>query len=225
MLCRWRHSSAIVGILVFTLPSSITSNPLLQSTSSETSSPGNSLPISLRQGEVTNSTEASVTDSLNVSLSSASHTSTPTNRTAKVDYWTTAWTISATLSLTINVGNWELAPEKILQTLDAAQITVGKKQASALLEQKFTLETGSRINSMVFEIGPPIGPPWESTHLTWADVGEVVGEEGLVGFFKQTGNWHSVYFDVVDSRRGELGNGAVRKWYMLGAASGGGDSE
>ena len=129
----------------------------------------------------------------------------------QVGYWTVTWSISNTLSLTINVGAWVLSPEKILHTLEAAQTAVGKKQAAALLDGKFTQETGSRINTMIFEITPG----WEYRRLTWADVREVLGENGLPKFFSEKQEWHSAYFDVIDSIRGKLGYGAVRKWYML----------
>ena len=208
----YRRQVMIVWTLVVTFSSLILSNPL-RSTS------GSNLIISSLPQEVNNSLAINVPKPVNISFSGTGCNSSFTNLTTEVDYWTTTWTITPTLSLIINVGAWELSPEKILQTLDAAQTTIGKKTASTLLDGKFTQETGSRINTMVFEIRPPIGPSWEVKHLTWADVGEVVGEKGLMGFFKQTNEWHSVYFDVVDSRRGKLGNGAVRKWYMLEPAS------
>lgn len=137
--------------------------------------------------------------------------SSSTNLSTEVSYWTMTWSISNTLSLTINVGAWVLSPEKILHTLEAAHIAVGKKQAAALLDGKFTQETGTRINTMIFEISPG----WDYRRLTWADVGEVLGENGLPKFFQEKQEWHSAYFDVIDSIRGKLGNGAVRKWYML----------
>lgn len=129
----------------------------------------------------------------------------------KVAYWTVTWSISATLSLTINIGPWVLSPDQILHTLAAAQVAAGKKQAAALLDAKFTQRTGSRLNTMIFEIGPG----WDHRRLTWADVADVLGENGLPGFFHEKQEWHSAYFDVVDSVRGKLGEGAVRKWYML----------
>lgn len=134
-----------------------------------------------------------------------------TNLSTEVGYWTVTWSISNTLSLTINVGAWVLSSEKILQTLEAAQIAVGKKQGAALLDRKFTQETGSRINTMIFEISPG----WDYRRLTWGDVGEVLGENGLPKFFQEEQEWHSAYFDVIHTVRGKLGNGAVRKWYML----------
>ncbi len=137
-----------------------------------------------------------------------------TNISTEVDY---TWPIfGTTLSLNISIGPWELAPEKIVQTLEAAQTAVGKKQAGALLEKKFKQETGSRINTMIFEISPG----YIYRRLTWADVGEVLGDNGLPRFFQEMEEWHSAYFKVIDSVRGELGNGAVRKWYMLDPVGG-----
>ncbi|KAL9136837.1 MAG: hypothetical protein Q9175_001962 [Cornicularia normoerica] len=152
-----------------------------------------------------------VAQRVNTSDSNIGSGSSSTNLTTGVGYWTVTWSISDTLSLTINVGAWVLSPEKILHTLEAAQTAVGKKQAAALLDGKFTQQTGSRINTMVFEISPG----WDYRRLTWADVGEVLGEDGLPKFFREKQEWHSAYFDVVHSVRGKLGYGAVRKWYML----------
>lgn len=45
-------------------------------------------------------------------------------------------------------------------------------------------------------------------------MGEVLGERGLVGFFRETRLWHTVYFDVVDTVRGVVGEGAVRRWWQ-----------
>ena len=44
---------------------------------------------------------------------------------------------------------------------------------------------------------------------------EVLGNNGLPRFLEEDQEWHSVYFEVVDSVRGKIGHGAVRKWYML----------
>lgn len=136
-----------------------------------------------------------------------------TNLSAEVTYHTWTWTISTTLSLKLNIGSWVLAPEKILYTLEAAQKIVGKRQAVVFLDKKFTQETGSRINTMIFEVEPE----WDDRRLTWADVGAVLGDDGLPKFFKQTREWHSVYFDVIHISKGVIGEGAVRKWYMLEA--------
>ncbi len=152
------------------------------------------------------------TQRVNASDSRTGFSPLSTSLSTEVGYWTTTWPISATtLSLNISIGPWELAPEKIVQTLEAAQNAVGKKPAGALLEKKFKQETGSRINTMIFEISPG----YIYRRLTWGDVGEVLGDNGLPKFFQETEEWHSAYFKVIDSVRGELGNGAVRKWYML----------
>jgi len=145
----------------------------------------------------------------------------------KLEFTTVTWPITDTLSLKANIGPWQLSPDRILETLKTAATTVGKKRAEPLLEKKFTQEQGSRINTMLFEIGPA----YEVKQLTWADVGEVLDEEkGLPKFFEEYGVWTSTYFDVIDSVRGKLGEGAVRKWYQLeppiignGTVVGGGD--
>lgn len=108
-------------------------------------------------------------------------------------------------------------PRKIIGTLAAAQNAAGKKPATTLLDKKFRIETGSRINTMIFEIGPD---DWDYKRLTWADVAEVLGDDGLPKFFNQRQLWHCVYFDVMHSTRGKLGEGAVRKWYMLESVAG-----
>lgn len=131
--------------------------------------------------------------------------------TNRLQFWVVKWIISDTLHLQMNVGAWVLGPEKIVQTLVTAQERIGKKVATALLERKFKSETGSRMNTMIFEISPGWTDPKK---LTWGDVGEVLGENGLPRFFEERQEWHSVYFDVHDSVRGMIGEGAVRKWYM-----------
>ena len=84
---------------------------------------------------------------LNATNASIRPGSTSTDLSTEVGYWRVTWSISDTLSLTINVGAWVLSPEKILHTLEAAQTAVGKKQAAVLLDGKFSKETGSRINT------------------------------------------------------------------------------
>lgn len=152
-----------------------------------------------------------VAQRVNISNSNTEVGPLPTGLSIGLRYWTVTWPISATLSLTINIGAWVLVPEKILHTLEVAKIAAGKKPAVALLERGFTVKTGSRFNKMIFEISPG----YIYKHLTWADVGEVLGENGLPKFFEVKQEWHSAYFDVIDSRRGMLGYGAIRKWYML----------
>lgn len=130
-----------------------------------------------------------------------------------LNYTTVTYSIpSTTLSLTINIGPWDLSPGKILHTLEAAENTVGKRVPSHLLDREFVQRTGSWINRMVFEIGPG----YIYKRLTWADVAEVVGANGLPKFFRENEGWCSIYFEVVDSERGKLGDGALRKWYLLG---------
>ncbi len=190
--------------------SCLTSSAPTQSAFSNLPDAGSDLSITLPQ-TFNSSIGLAVAQRVNTSDSNIGFGSSSTNISTEVGYWTVTWSISNTISLTINIGAWVLSPEKILHTLEAAQIAVGKKQAAALLDRKFTQETGGRINTMIFEISPG----WDYRRLTWADVGEVLGENGLPKFFQEKPEWHSAYFDVIDSIRGKLGYGAVRKWYML----------
>ena len=97
-----------------------------------------------------------------------------TGEVTYVTYPAGIWDISPTLSLDIDIGEWRLSPEKVLGTLEAAENAIGKKAATALLEGKFTQRTGSRLNRMVFEIGPVAE---HERRLTWGDVAAVLGEE------------------------------------------------
>lgn len=200
------HRRVAASLSFFIVLFNVTSSAPTQPVFSYPRDAGNDLPRTLAQ-PFNSSIRPEVAQRVNTSDSNTSST----NPSTEVGYWTVTWSISDTLSLTINIGAWVLSPEKILHTLDSAQTAVGKKEAGALLDGKFTQETGSRINTMIFEISPG----WDHRRLTWADVGEVLGEEGLPKFFREKQEWHSAYFDVVDSVRGMLGYGAVRKWYML----------
>ena len=153
------------------------------------------------------------TQRLNTSVFNLATNSPLANNSINVEVWPATWKINNELTLDLRIGAWELAPEKIIATLEAAKHAIGKKPAAALLQKKFTQETGSRINTMIFEITPG----YIDKLLTWGDVGEVLGDDGLLRFFQEKEEWHSVYFDVVHSTRGKLGYGAVRKWYMLGS--------
>ena len=204
------HQRVAASLCFFFALSCLTSSAPTQPAFSNLPNGGSDLSATLPQ-TFNSSIGPAVAQRVSTSDSNVGFGSLSTNLSTKVSYWTVTWSISNTLSLTINIGAWELSPEKILHTLEAAQIAVGKKPGAALLDRKFTQETGSRINTMIFEIGPG----WEHRRLTWADVGEVLGENGLPKFFQEKQEWHSAYFDVIDSVRGELGHGAVRKWYML----------
>jgi len=139
------------------------------------------------------------------------HVSSSTNpwRDVGIDHMT--WTISDTLSLAVTICNWQPDPVTILAVLAAAETTAGKKPATGLLEQKFTLKSDNKYNTLLFEISPG----YVNKRLTWSDVGEVLGEKGLLKFYETTGQWHTVYFDVVHTTRGFLGQGAVRRWWQL----------
>ena len=204
------HRRVAASLSFFIVLSCLTSSAPTQSAFSYLPDAGNDLSITLPQ-TFNSSIRPEVAQRVNTSDSNIVSGSSSTNLSTEVGYWTVTWSISEALSLKINVGAWVLSPEMILQTLEAAQIAAGKKEAAALLDGKFTQKTGSRINTMIFEISPG----WDYRRLTWADVGEVLGENGLPKFFREEQEWHSAYFDVLHSVRGKLGYGAVRKWYML----------
>ena len=151
--------------------------------------------------------EANLSDS-NTRLQSLS-----TNLTVGAGFWH----ITDTLSLRVEIGSWDFPPEKVLYLLEAAETTVGKKQATVLLDKTFSREKGSFFNTIVFEISPDKG----YKRLTWGDVAEVLGTNGLPRFFLVSREWHNVYFDVIDLKRGDLGSGAVkRKWTIHGSVGG-----
>ena len=143
------------------------------------------------------------------------------NHGGPVDWVKGTWRISETLSLAITICNWTPDPSTIQAVLVAAAAAVGKKPATALLEENFVQRSNNRYNTLYFEIGPGAG---EEKRLSWGVVGEVVGEEGLVKFFETTQQWHTMYFHVVHATEGYLGSGAVRRWWQLGLPEeGGGD--
>ena len=129
-----------------------------------------------------------------------------------VDWVRGTWRISDTLFLAITICNWAPDPATIVAVLSAAALTVGKKPATALLEKKFTQRSDNKYNTLYFEIGPGYV---EQKRLTWGVVGEILGENGLGKFFETTRQWHTIYFGVVDVREGQLGEGAVRRWWQL----------
>jgi len=139
------------------------------------------------------------------------HGSSSTNswRDVGIDHMT--WTISATLSLPVTICNWSPDPVTILAVLAAAESTAGKKPATGLLSQTFVQKSTNKYNTLLFEIGPHNFEKF----LTWGDVAEVLGENGLPKFYEETGQWHTVYFDIVHKEKASLGRGAVRRWWQL----------
>ncbi|KAL8816090.1 MAG: hypothetical protein Q9223_004844 [Gallowayella weberi] len=138
--------------------------------------------------------------------------STPSRNRTRIRDYVVTWPVTDTLFLVITVGLWPLDPDLVLGNLAAADKTIGKRPAMQLLDRKFVQETGGGINPLRFEIEPAFTDP---KHLTWTDVGEVLGEKGLPQFYAERKFWVNTYFDVVDSRRGTLGHGAVRrKWFQ-----------
>ena len=193
------------------------STPTQQSTSFNLPNAGTDHSITTLPQTANHLIGPSIPQRLNTSLLHTGLVSPSTNRSTNIGERTVTWDINQTLSLVIDIGNWKLDPEKIVATLHAAQETIGKKQGGALLHGKFRQETGTRINTMVFEMGPAL----DLKLLTWADVGQVLGDEdGLPRFFKASQEWHDIYFDFCDTERGGLvGEGSVRKWYMLESGS------
>ena len=140
----------------------------------------------------------------------------PTNLSGTIGIDRMTWTISDTLSLALVICNWMPSPETIEAVLAAAATSIGKKPAAGLLERKFVQRSDNKYNTLYFEISPG----YIYKRLTWGDVGEVLGEHGLPKFFRTTRYWHTVYFDVIHTTRGEIGHGAVRRWWQLGLPNG-----
>ena len=205
-------------LVLLSLASLVPTQPLVPSV------PNNAINLSKPSSET-------VVNSLNASLSSSTvqiaNSSSPGSGirlpSAQADHNLNVsfadWDITATLYLKVHIGPWQLSEERIMRLLEMADTSAGKKPGPNILDKKFTVEEGSRINTMVFEIGPEYGT---RERLTWADVAEVLGENGLPTFFRVYDVWTSTYFDVMDSKRGKLGIGAVRKWYQLEESSIGG---
>ena len=135
----------------------------------------------------------------------------PTNFSSTIDTERATWRISDTLSLALVICSWQPSPETIQAVLAAAATSIGKKPAAGLLEQKFVQRSDNKYNTLYFEISP--GHVYK--RLTWGDIGEVLGEHGLPEFFRTTRLWHTVYFVLIHATRGELGEGAVRRWWQL----------
>lgn len=123
------------------------------------------------------------------------------------------WRINDDLRLELTICGWEPDPVTIHAVLVKALDTVGKKPAAGLLDRKFTQRSNNRYNTLLFEISPR----FTNYQLTWGDVGEAVGENGLLDFYETTQQWNTVYFTLVDATRGRLGQGAVRRWWQLEA--------
>ena len=199
----------------------LTSSAPTQSTYSNLPNASADLSILTLPQTLNNSIGPAIGQGLNTSLLPTGLVSPSRNGSSNDDFRTVTWDINLTLCMVIDIRDWNLAPEKVLATLDAAQMAIGKKQAGVILDEKFTQKTGTRINTMIFEIEPDLK---DHKVLTWGDVAQVLGDEdGLPRFFKSTLEWHSINFGFYDSERGGIvGKGAVRKWYMLesGAVSG-----
>ena len=134
------------------------------------------------------------------------------NELGSLAWHETTWKITDTpLSLDMVICNWELNPDVILVVLEAAATTVGKKPAAALLDKKFTQRSNNKYNTLYFEIGPG----FIERKLSWGDVGDVLGENGLHKFYEETEQWNTAYFTVMHATRGELGRGAVRRWWHI----------
>ena len=121
------------------------------------------------------------------------------------------WPISDTLFLTINMCHWKLDAETVQAVLDAAAVAVGKRSATGVLDKTFTQKSNKKYETLNFSVSPDHFNPG----LTWADVGEVLGDNGLPRFYDETRWWRALYFEVMHTTRGELGQGAVRRWWQL----------
>ncbi|KAL8718686.1 MAG: hypothetical protein Q9225_004205 [Loekoesia sp. 1 TL-2023] len=114
-----------------------------------------------------------------------------TNYSAEVGVDKMTWSISNTVFLALTICNWEPDPKTIQAVLATADTAVGKKPAAGLLEQKFTQKSDNKYNTLLFEITPG----YIYKRLTWGDVAEVLGPNGLPKFYETTQQWHTVYFD------------------------------
>ena len=121
------------------------------------------------------------------------------------------WKISDTMSLAITICSWKPDPATIQAVLVAAHAAIGKKPSAGLVDETFTQRSDNRYNTLLFEIIPR----HVQSQLTWGDVGEVLGEHGLLEFYEETQWWNTIYFTLVDATRGVLGRGAVRRWWQL----------
>lgn len=142
-------------------------------------------------------------------LGGLSSLSTNPLRDVGIDHMT--WIISDTISLEVTICNWQPDPKTILAVLAAADTVVGKKLAKGAVSEKFTLKSANKYNTLLFEIQPH---NFDKV-LTWGDVAEVLGPNGLPKFYEETMLWNTVYFDVMHKERVSLGNGAVRRWWQL----------
>ena len=121
------------------------------------------------------------------------------------------WPISDTLFLALNICSWKLDAETVQAVLDAAAVTVGKRSATGVLDKTFIQKSNKKYETLNFSVSPD-----HFNHgLTWADVGEVLGDNGLPKFYDETRWWRALYFEVIHTTRGELGQGAVRRWWQL----------
>ena len=121
------------------------------------------------------------------------------------------WPISETLSLELNICQWKLDAETVQAVLAAAAVTVGKKSAGAVLDKTFIQKSNNKYNTLKFEITPDHFRPG----LTWADLAEILGDDGLPKFYDETRWWRTLYFEVMHTTKGEIGQGAVRRWWQL----------
>ena len=121
------------------------------------------------------------------------------------------WPISEALSLELNICNWKLDAETVQAVLAAAAVTVGKKSAAVVLDRKFIQKSNNKYNTLNFEISPDHFHPG----LTWADLAEILGDDGLPKFYDETRWWRTLYFEVMHTTKGEIAQGAVRRWWQL----------
>ena len=126
------------------------------------------------------------------------------------------WQISDTLSLALNICSWKLDAELVQAVLAAAAVTVGKRSAVGILEKTFIQKSKNKYNTLNFEISPDHFNPG----LTWADIAEILGDNGLPKFYDETRWWRMLHFEVIHTTKGELGHGAVRRWWQLERSKG-----
>ena len=146
-------------------------------------------------------------------LNTVNPASAPVNHSASLKVEDLKWEITDDLYLALTVCDWEPDPATIRAVLAAADTAVGKKPSAGLLDKKFTQRSNNRYNTLLFIA---YTDHW-NRRLTWGDVAQILGPNGLPKFYDLTQQWNSVYFDVIDVLRGgEIGHGALRRWWQLG---------
>ena len=96
-----------------------------------------------------------------------------------------------------------LSQDDVTKYLGNALQIAEDNDKSTLLEKVFRIEEPSI--KFIFAISPPM----YHIELTWGDVVSIVSS--LLDYFKESGAWVEIKFEIGDKERGELGTGMVGK--------------